>query len=766
MIKKLFISVLILFLPGHAFAATTTTIFLTSGTSWTVPTNWNPMNNTVECIGPGGNGAVALSTQGGTGGGGGAYAKVSNLSLTGTISYVVGTGGSGNDTYFNGAASSTASLSCAPGTNGTSLIGGLGGKTVNGTGTIKKAGGDSKDSISGDSGGTGGGGAGSKNGDGAATVSPIAVGGGVGGGGSGGGTVGAAVGTGNGGDGGNNSSGSGHGVGSTSGGVDGTAGTAGGGGGGGSGATFGVTSNGGAGGPGTEWDGTHGSGGGGGGGGGIAVGSTAGKNGGNGGLYGGGAAGGGRSLNGTPGNGGTGANGIIVITYIPHSEKVNTSQNNTLTSGLVGLWSFDGKDMAGVTAYDRSGQGHNGTLTSGPTRVVGKIGQALNFNGSTNFVALGTDTYNSIMSGKSAVSVSFWIKPTSYNNAGNRSRIIDLQLSAGSNAFLVDFPTGDNNLEIAGRSISSDTLQSKTGTPVSLGVWTHIVGVLDFQNSRILVYKNGSLLSSTGVSFGASTYTASSGATDSLGQVSGQQFYNGILDDVRVYNRALSATQVKQLYNLGGSKVNTSQNLKTTNGLVGLWSFDAADMAGVTAYDRSGSGNNGTLTNGPTKTIGKIGQGLDFNGTNQYVNANTSLSGGAPYTVSLWVKNKATQNNTDPAFFSNQNAFTLILGMEPATSKLFFAGATFFTGTYASVISNTNWQHFTYVLTGSVISLYINGVYITQSSFTSPAVTSIDIGDIMSSHGTYNYKGSIDDVRVYNRALSATEIKQLYLSGK
>src|SRR3989344_9317378 len=61
-----------------------------------------------------------------------------------------------------------------------------------------------------------------------------------------------------------------------------------------------------------------------------------------------------------------------------------------LTNGLVGYWSFDGKDMAGVTAYDRPGQGNNGTLTNGPTRAIGKIGQGLSFAGSNDSVAIGT----------------------------------------------------------------------------------------------------------------------------------------------------------------------------------------------------------------------------------------------------------------------------------------------------------------------------------------------------------------------------------------
>jgi hypothetical protein len=62
-----------------------------------------------------------------------------------------------------------------------------------------------------------------------------------------------------------------------------------------------------------------------------------------------------------------------------------------LISGLVGYWSFDGSDMAGLTAFDRSGQGNDGTLVNDPiTKVIGRIGQALKFEGSAPRVNAGS----------------------------------------------------------------------------------------------------------------------------------------------------------------------------------------------------------------------------------------------------------------------------------------------------------------------------------------------------------------------------------------
>ena len=108
---------------------TTTVIFLTSGTSWTVPSSCNGSNNTIECIGGGAGGASGASSGGG---GGGAYSKISNLSLTtgNNIAFAIGAGGAadanGGGTYFNGTSISSASCGAAGGSTGSGNTGGAG----------------------------------------------------------------------------------------------------------------------------------------------------------------------------------------------------------------------------------------------------------------------------------------------------------------------------------------------------------------------------------------------------------------------------------------------------------------------------------------------------------------------------------------------------------------------------------------------------------------------------------------------------------------
>jgi hypothetical protein len=126
--------------------------------------------------------------------------------------------------------------------------------------------------------------------------------------------------------------------------------------------------------------------------------------------------------------------------------------------------------------------------------------------------------------------------------------------------------------------------------------------------------------------------------------------FSGLIDDVRIYNRALSADGIKQLYKIGGTfKVNTSINNNRDSlekGLVGWWTFDRKDMSGVQAYDKSGNGNRGILTNGPVRTISKIGQGMEFDGISSYISLpNTSLLNiTSNITMAAWVKTTQANN--------------------------------------------------------------------------------------------------------------------------
>jgi hypothetical protein len=138
--------------PTVATVQTPKVIVLTSGTSFTVPSDWNSSNNTVEVIGAGGSGS-ASSLWNRCGAGGGAYSAATNIALTpgASISYQIGVGGAGvanytfgktgGDTWFNGSSISSASVSAQGGTGGTTAPG-TGGQASSGIGSVKFSGGN------------------------------------------------------------------------------------------------------------------------------------------------------------------------------------------------------------------------------------------------------------------------------------------------------------------------------------------------------------------------------------------------------------------------------------------------------------------------------------------------------------------------------------------------------------------------------------------------------------------------------------------------
>lgn len=209
-------------------------------------------------------------------------------------------------------------------------------------------------------------------------------------------------------------------------------------------------------------------------------------------------------------------------------------------------------------------------------------------------------------------------------------------------------------------------------------------------------------------------------------------------------------------------------NAAITDGLIGYWTFD--EGSGTAAGDSAGS-NTGTLTNGSAWATGasaKIGSGaLQFDGVDDYVDAShiSQLESG-DMTFSFWVNFNSlsgmqwlvrqwTSTGNGPTLFMNGNDLNFEIGS--------YAGKLIVPNAFTST---NRWYHMVATAQGTTFSVYINGV-LTQGSGTRVESNSTEHfrigGPAESGIGVFN--GSIDDVRVYNRVLSATEITQLYNLG-
>ncbi|KKQ31203.1 MAG: hypothetical protein US47_C0001G0437 [Candidatus Moranbacteria bacterium GW2011_GWE1_37_24] len=199
-----------------------------------------------------------------------------------------------------------------------------------------------------------------------------------------------------------------------------------------------------------------------------------------------------------------------LITYQSNVSGLGTatmqmSLTEKMTDGLVGMWSFDGPDISGTTAYDRSPAGGNDGTITGATPAIGKRGQALSFNGTTDFVDAGDV-------GAGIQTISFWMKTDDATDI----KILNID---GTDQIEID---GTGN--ILATSFPSATIYVDGSVSAAVDTSWHFVTITD----------------STGVS--ASTFQ--------IGQVA-SSFFDGIIDEVRIYNRVLSVDEIGRLYDLG-----------------------------------------------------------------------------------------------------------------------------------------------------------------------------------------------------------------------
>jgi hypothetical protein len=197
-----------------------------------------------------------------------------------------------------------------------------------------------------------------------------------------------------------------------------------------------------------------------------------------------------------------------------------------------------------------------------------------------------------------------------------------------------------------------------------------------------------------------------------------------------------------------------------TNGLIAYYPFNG------NADDASGNGNNGTVS-GAVLTQDRFGESAAayaFNGSNSFISANIPNlpTVATPRTVSLWAA-----ANPEPfgvnLFFWGTNAVNRGFGLMNNGSPYTWYAQAWGDDVSSGVVVDTNWHHVVVVYAGTTLSIAIDGVQkaVGSSALNTP-FSSLLIGEGMPGDGTKFFRGTIDDVRIYNRALSTQEISQLY----
>lgn len=464
---------------------------------------------------------------------------------------------------------------------------------------------------------------------------------------------------------------------------------------------------------------------------------------------------------------------LLIISALPafaSAATLGAPNTSALASGLIGYWPLDGDTTSWSTGrtLDLSGNSNTGSVSAMSTTtspVPGKIGQAMKFDGTNSYIPV---TDNNLSLDIDVGTISAWVKTT---DAGSAFRgIYEQSHGAGLYLYSNAIATYDNGAAAA--RISSKTVND--------GKWHHVL--MTFSSG----VTNGTVLYVDGVAVMTTTITntAHNGVSIGVGQGGAPQRFTGNIDDVRVYSRVLSSTDIALMYAAGRSSLGVTARNALTSGLVGYWTFDGGDI-GTSIADRSGNGFNGYLvgTNNSTSTRkvpGRIGQAFSFGGQNTGgINLGNSASlTPSRFTVAGWIYVTAPQASTYNYIYSNtrDNCLTGLSGIDfkvyttnASLSGLICSGGTPHSVSLASAIATSTWTFVAFSYDGSNLRLYKNGSAVaTQANTSDPGTASFNtyLGSMGNGNGTaYTLGGKLDDMRLYNRALSSTEIAQLYATG-
>lgn len=234
-------------------------------------------------------------------------------------------------------------------------------------------------------------------------------------------------------------------------------------------------------------------------------------------------------------------NGTHVLTAVARdtgnnqttSSPVSVTVSNTIpppSTGLVAAYAFN--EGSGTVTSDRSGNGNTGTLSGATWTTAGHAGAALSFNGTTNRVNVNNSASLGLTSG---MTLEAWVYPTALSSW----RTVILKEGSGGLVFALyahdNVPTPAAYVRVGGVDVRVAGL-----SPLPLNTWTHLATTYDGTTLRL--YVNGGQVGSQAAS---GAIQVSTGLLRLGGNAVWGEWLAGRIDDVRIYNRALTAAEIQ-----------------------------------------------------------------------------------------------------------------------------------------------------------------------------------------------------------------------------
>ncbi|MCJ7571689.1 MAG: LamG domain-containing protein, partial [Candidatus Thermoplasmatota archaeon] len=283
---------------------------------------------------------------------------------------------------------------------------------------------------------------------------------------------------------------------------------------------------------------------------------------------------------------------LFIGTSFSSIHFVEHVKADDLTTGLVGYWSFD--EGSGSIAHDDTGNGNDGTIYGASWTNSSVLNGALDFDGLDDYVVIPDDETLDITGD---LTISLWVNLREIENEfqiifSKRYYSDNLAPYQGCIDNRVNGDYGTYNKQILftmGNGSDGSDLPPFVNSTSSLvtNLWYNIVFLVEDNDMEIFLNCN---------SVGSDIFTGDRQEDDShlffgvypkLNAPSYEGnggYFNGLMDEIRIYNRALNENEIQTLYSMGNP---------LNQGLVGYWNFDEGN--GTIAHDSSGNGNDGTI---------------------------------------------------------------------------------------------------------------------------------------------------------------------------
>ena len=398
----------------------------------------------------------------------------------------------------------------------------------------------------------------------------------------------------------------------------------------------------------------------------------------------------------------------------------------------------------GTSLIDLSGNGLTGTLSN-----ITYNNPAFTYNGSSSQVSIPDNAL--LEPGTGNWTMEAWFKPTQFSAS---AQTVLGKFGNGGTSSIISYAMRQINGNIRADFSNGTTAFTSDDYAIGLNNWVQMVYVWDRTNSMLYTYSNGVLKQSRSITI---TGGIRNGTTNLfIGSYNGgeySQYYTGQIGNVRLYSKALSATEVLKNYDANKALYGVIQN-----GLV--MNLSSPPSSGTTWTDASGNGNNATIIGSPTYTASNGGGyttstssyiSTPYNLPNTFTVSVAASFNPTAYWATLWGNESWTAGKGYIAYLLSSS--TLNLGSS--------------TGPASIDVSGINTIHiWDFVVSGTNYTLYMDGESVSTGTFTAPSgglsSTGLYFGARHGNAGT-SYTdacpGTYYSMRVYNRALNADEVK-------